>query len=320
MSALPKLIAVVGPTASGKTALSLELAHRLGGVEIVSADARQIYRTLTIGTAKPVGTAKADEQQGITSIGALFGGTTHLDVEDVPHWGFDLLDPSEEWSAAEFQAFAFRTIDAVLGRGYLPFLVGGTGLWVRAVVEALAFVRVPPQPELRAAFAKRSASDLFHEYKQLDPEGAQVIDRQNPRRLARALEICYVTKQPASALQRPSEPHYKTLMIGLSPETDLLNDRIRLRVDQMIASGLIDEARRAYATYGVEAPGLSAIGYPELKRFFDGVCSLREAVEQIVLHTQDYAKRQRTWFRKEPVRWVSSTDEALSVIEPFLHS
>jgi len=290
----PPLIVVVGPTAVGKSELALRLASSLGG-EIVSADSRQIYRYMDVGTAKP----------------------TLQEQAQARHHLVDVVDPDEEYTLAHFQADAYRAIDDVLARGRLPFLVGGTGLYVRAVVEGLRIPRVAPQPELRAELeerARREGPDSVHrELRALDPVAAGRIDPRNVRRVIRALEVCRTARAPVSRLQTSTPPPYRTLTIGLTADRETLYRRIDVRVDEQLAAGLVEENRRLLAMgYGYHLPSMSGLGYRQVGMYLRGEVDLPHAIEILKLETHRFARQQYTWFRLgDPrIRWLESGPDA----------
>ena len=299
-SGKPKLIAIVGPTASGKTALAIDLARRFGG-EIVSADARQIYRGMDIGTAKPTATERAT----------------------IPHHLIDIRDPDDDYTVADYQRDAFAAIDAIVARGAVPFLVGGTGLFVRAVVENLDIPGAPADPTLRAAIENEIARDglaaAFARLVALDPDAAAVVDPKNPRRVVRALEVARATGKPFTAQRRVREPRYETLTLGLDLPPEILRSRIEMRVNAMIESGFAREVAALLERYGAAAPAFNAIGYREMAASLNGGPSLAETATLIVMDTWHYAKRQRTWFKKSKgILWIAGKDEAAAIIGDFL--
>jgi tRNA dimethylallyltransferase len=309
---LPKVICVVGPTASGKSALGIELAKRFDG-DVLCVDSRTVYRGMDIGTAKPKGT----KEQGLgRSIHELFAGGKPLLVEGIAHWGLDLAAPDEDYSVSDFKRYAEKKIAEIAKRGKLPVLVGGTGLWIRAVVDNLNLAQAKPHAKLREALEARHLDDLFAEYKRLDPEGAEVIDRDNRRRVVRALEVTKLTGKPFSQAMSVGAKKYDALQLALDVPREELMRRIDSRVDEMIANGLIDEARALFKKFGADAPGLSAIGYRELGYFFAGKANLAATIDEIKKDTRAYAKRQETWFKKYGgVRWVKSNEEAVGLVE-----
>lgn len=311
-----KLLVIVGPTASGKTALGIELAKRFNG-EVISVDSRLVYRGMDIGTAKPEGVwSEASIERG--SIKQLFGTRQTFLVEGVPHWGIDLVDPDEEYSVAQFKKYADEKIAEITKRGKLPILVGGTGLWVRAVVDDLNLTETPPNPELRAKLEARHLDDLYAEYKRLDPEGAEVIDRDNKRRVVRALEVTLATGKPFSEQLRRGVGKYDVFQIGLLVERETLNERINLRVEEMIANGLVNEVRKLRDAFGCDTESMTSIGYRQICRFLEANSSLADAIEETKKATRAYAKRQMTWFRRdERINWIPTSQP--TYYEQFLH-
>ncbi len=288
MNVLQPLAVIVGPTAVGKSALALALAARFPA-EIVSADSRQVYRHMDIGTAKP----------------------TPEERFRVPHHLIDVVDPDQEYTVALYQEQATAAIADIGRRGKLPLLVGGTGLYVKAVTEGLVPPAVAPDPALRAALEERARTEglqsLVEELARLDPVAAARIDRCNPRRLIRALEVCLVTSRPFSSQQALRPPPYRLLLIGLTLPRAELYRRIDQRVDAMMAAGLLDEVQRLIAMgYAFSLPSMSGIGYRQLGMYLRGEAGLPEAVQRIKHATHRYARQQYAWFRlDEPnIRWL----------------
>lgn len=285
------VVCVVGPTASGKTDVAQELALALPG-EVVSADSMQVYRGMDIGTGKiPVGERR------------------------VPHHGLDLVDPGEPYSAALFQPYARACFAAIDGRGAYPVLAGGTGLYVRAAVDAYDFpageqVENPVRERCMAFAAERGAQALWERLREVDPASAAVIHPNNVRRVARAFELLaeggsYAEQKRNLATLPQAVP---AVFVGLAVDPALLRERIDRRVDAMVTSGLVEEVRGLLEggfRAGVTAP--QAIGYKEIVEALEGRCALSEAVEAIKTATRRYAKRQRSWFRQDArVRWVNA--------------
>lgn len=284
-----KLLVLVGPTAVGKTALSLRLAQTWGG-EIISADSRLFYRGMDIGTAKP----------------------TAVERTAVPHHLIDICNPDETVTLGEYQQVAYRTITAVLVHGRLPILVGGTGQYVKAVVEGWGIPRVAPQPRLRQALTAVGGPELARWLAALDPEAADRIDPRNVRRVIRALEVTLVTGRPISALQRKTPPPYDICQIGLTCDRATLYRRIDARVDEMMTHGLLAEVEELREKgYGRSLPAMSGLGYQQLNAFLDGDMSLAAAVERIKFETHRFARQQGTWFRLDDpaITWFN-LDEA----------
>ncbi len=284
------LLVIVGPTAVGKTALSLRLARSLDG-EVISADSRLFYRGMDIGTAKPTPEERAC----------------------VPHHLIDIAAPDETVGLAEFQERAYAAIVDVHARGKLPLLVGGAGQYVRAVVEGWRIPRVPPVPLLRAeleAQARREGVASLHaRLVRLDPAAARRIDPRNVRRVIRALEVCLVTGQPISEQQRRQPPPYRILQIGLTMERADLYARADRRVDAMIEAGLEEEVRRLVeAGYTWSLPAMSGLGYVQFEPYFQGQVSLEEVVMEIKRATRRFIRRQYNWFRLDDpaIRWLDA--------------
>jgi len=280
------ILAVVGPTASGKTALGLALAQRLGG-EIVSCDSVQVYRGLDIGSGK----ATAEER-------AL-----------VPHHLLDVASPDEPFHAARYAALAARAVREIRGRGRLPILVGGTGLYYRALVQGL-FEAPPPDPATRARHRDeadaRGVETLHARLQAVDPRAAARIMPRDLVRISRALEIHELTGRPISALweEAAQSSQVRAWTVFLSPPLPVLRALIDRRVDGMMSSGFLDEVVRLRHEHGPDVPALGALGYKQLGAHLDGLQSLEQAVAETKTATAAYARRQRTWFRKEAVARV----------------
>jgi len=283
----PPLVAIVGPTAVGKTRLSLRLAQEFDG-EIVSADSRQVYRGMDIGTAKP----------------------TLEERRRLPHHLIDVAAPDESFTLAQYQELAYEAIGDVLARGKVSFLVGGTGQYVRAVVEGWGIPRVPPNEELRAKLYRQAEVEreetLHARLREVDPLAAERIDPRNVRRVVRALEVCLETGQPISELQRKKPPPYRILQIGLTMERQELYRRIDERVDKMIEGRLVEEVRGLVEQgYGYDLPSMSGLGYQQIGMYLRGQVSLEEAIQLIKRHTRRFVRHQYNWFRldDESIRW-----------------
>lgn len=285
------LAVLCGPTATGKTEISIPLAEALGA-EIVAADSRTVYRGMDIGTAKPSAALRAC----------------------VPHHLIDVADPRETFTVARYQRLAEAAIAEIRARGRLPLLVGGTGLYIRAVADALAIPRVPPDPDLRARLEAEEAAGgpgtLHRRLAALDPAAAARIHPRNVRRLVRALEVTLLTGVPISAQQGQGRADPGVTIVGLTIDRPRLYARIDARVDAQLAAGLVDEVRGLLAA-GVppEAPAMQGLGYKEIAGWLTGAWSYDEAVRRLKRNTRRYAKRQWTWFRRDPrVRWVEVDD------------
>jgi tRNA dimethylallyltransferase len=287
----PHVLVIVGPTAVGKTALSLRLAQDFGG-EVISADSRQIYRYMDIGTAKATPEERAS----------------------VPHHLIDVVDPDEELTLAHYQELANRAIREVWARGRFPMLVGGTGLYVRAVLEGWTVPEVPPNIALRErleARAQAEGAEVLHaQLAEVDPVAAHRIDARNVRRVIRALEVYYATGEPISRLQEKAPPNYATLKIGLTMDREELYRRIDLRVDWMMAQGLVQEVQWLLDHgYDERLPSMSGLGYRQIAQYLRGEVSLEEAVALIKRHTRRFVRQQYNWFRlSDPtIHWFDAT-------------
>jgi tRNA dimethylallyltransferase len=313
-----KLIAIVGPTAAGKTSLGIAVAKQFNG-EVISVDSRQIFRGMDIGTGKEPGEwIESDIEKG-GGIEQLYGARKELLIDGVVHWGIDIANPDQVYSAAEFKEYAEQKIEEIMSRGHVPVLAGGTGFWLKAIVENLDLGSVAADDALRVELEARPIGDLFAEYKRLDPEGALTIDRENKRRVVRALEVTRLTGKPFSELKTSGEPKYDVLTLGITHEREVLAERISTRVDQMVAEGLVDEVRELKETYGSEIESMTSIGYRDICKFLDGEEKLVDAIEQMKRDQRRYAKRQMTWWKRDKsIQWVSEKEVALKKVKDFL--
>ena len=278
---LHPVVIVLGPTAVGKTEIALQLAERLEG-EIISADSRLFYRGMDIGTAKP---SKAE-------------------MERVPHHLVDIANPDEVVSLSIFQTIARRAIQEVRERGRLPFLVGGTGQYIRAVIEDWELPRVEPSPVLRETlerWTKEIGTEGLHKrLSVLDPKAAEGIDYRNLRRTIRAMEVILLTGNLFSAQRQRGRPLYQVLQIGLTRPRIELYERIDKRVDAMLEAGLIEEVGFLLGSgYPSDLPSLSAIGYREIIAYLQGKISLEEAIRLIKRSTRILVRRQANWFKEQ---------------------
>jgi tRNA dimethylallyltransferase len=294
-------LAIVGPTASGKSALALEVARALGDVEIVSIDSMQVYRGLDIGTAKSTAAERAV----------------------VPHHLVDVADPGEEWSVARFQQETRAAVADIERRGHRALLVGGTGLYVQAVVDPLTF---PPEDRaVRDAILART-DDTYAELARLDPVAAARIDPANERRIARALEVIEVTGRPfssfGSGLQEFGPTVFPVRMAGVWLPRAVLAERIVQRVAAMRDAGLVDEVGALSAAGELSRTAAQAIGYQEILQHLAGEePSLDAALEAVVVRTRQFARRQRMWFRRDPrIHWFGCPRNPCSVLPALLAS
>ncbi|MEA5604372.1 tRNA (adenosine(37)-N6)-dimethylallyltransferase MiaA [Nostoc sp. UHCC 0252] len=281
---MTKLIVICGATATGKSSLALALAMRLGSV-ILSADSRQVYREFDIGTAKP----------------------TVAEQKLVPHYLIDICAPTDTMTVADYQE---QTQALIAGVSVTPLLlVGGTGLYIRSIVQGMKIPRVAPQIELRSQLESLGQPQLYAMLQQVDPVAAQKIHANDSVRTLRAVEVYYVTGYPISEQQGENPPNYPILQIGLDCNVEKLENRIKQRTEQMIANGLVAEVEYLCQKYGADLSLLNTLGYQEIKQYLAGDISLNEAKELTVLHTRQFAKRQRTWFRAYPqIEWFDADD------------
>lgn len=283
----PDLLVIVGPTAVGKTALSVRLAQLFSG-EILSGDSTQVYRGMDIGTAK----VTSDEQQGI------------------PHHLINICDPNENFSVSQYQELATQTIAAIQKRNHLPILVGGTGLYVEAVVYGYHIPNSGQNPKLREELEKEDSYALYMRLRDIDPLAADRIHPHNRQRMIRALEVYLQTGRPFSAQTNRRKPRYKrVLWLGLTMPRPLLYQRINQRVEEMMAQGWMDEVDKLLNQgYHTELQSMRAIGYRELAQVLAGEMTLQEAIPKIQQATRKYAKRQLTWFRRiKEIHWFDRT-------------
>ena len=301
-----KLIAIIGPTGIGKTKLAIQLASRFDG-EIINADSRQIYRHMDIGTAKPIGE----------------------ELAAVPHHLVDIIEPNKEFSLAEYQQLTDKTIHDIQARGKIPFLVGGSGLYVWAVLEGWIVPKVAPDVYFRKELEKRAelgqGDDLYRELKQIDPSAAEKIDPHNIRRVIRALEVNKFADSTFSHLQKKQPPPFQTLIIGLTAERKELYRRADERVDNMLKQGFVDEVSKLLKMgYNLTLPSMSSIGYREIGQYLSGGMTLEEAVYKIKTGTHRFIRHQYAWFRlkDERIKWFDiekvNQGEIESAAEEFI--
>ena len=274
----PKVIAIVGPTASGKTKLAIELAHKLDG-EVISADSRLVYKGFDIASAKPT----IEEREGI------------------PHHLIDIVEPEFNYSAGNYVEDAKRAIEDILSRGKTPIVAGGTGLYFRVLLEHYDLPKVETDFELRTELEKRSKEDLLEELENVDKITYERVKDANLRRIIRALELIKTLKKPLSEIQLEKEPEYDVeWTMPAIPSREWLYDRINKRVDIMVEMGIIEETKNLIAKHGRIGNIVDTIGYKEILTYLDGQATLEEALDKLKQHSRNYAKRQLTWFRKNP--------------------
>jgi len=287
-----KLLIILGPTASGKSDLAIKIAELFNG-EIVSADSRQIYKEMNIGTAKP---SKGNIRY-------------HL---------LDIIEPDKRFSAAQYKELACNAIKDIQNRNKLPVLCGGTGLYISSIIEDWQFPKVPSQEKLRKELEKKSVEQLFKIYQKLDTEGAKSIDKKNKRRLIRAIEVCKANNKPFWQQRKSGKSLFNTLLIGIKLPKEQLRGRIAKRTKKMIKMGLETEVKTLKDKYGW-IPSLQTIGYQEWKEYFSDKLNKKEVQNLIELHTIQYSKRQMTWFKKmKNIQWIKNPEQAIKLTELFL--
>lgn len=274
----PKVIAIVGPTASGKTKMAIDLAKEVGG-EIISADSRYVYKGFDIASAKPT----MEERQGI------------------PHYLIDIVEPEVDYSVADFYDDARDKIFEIINRGNVPIVAGGTGLYFRVLLETYDLPRVEADPRLREELDSREKEDLLAELLVLDPVGYEKIKDANKRRIVRALEVTKILGVPFSEASTEKEPEFDVeWKMPFIESREVLYDRINRRVDLMVEHGIVEETKKLLEKHGRIKNFVCTIGYQEILTYLDGEASLEEALNKLKQHSRNYAKRQLTWFRKNP--------------------
>jgi tRNA dimethylallyltransferase len=297
MMSIPKILVILGPTASGKSDFAVEIAQKYGG-EVISADSRQVYRGLNIGTGK----------------------ITSAEMRGIFHHLLDVADPNEQYSVAGFKRDAEKAIADILSRGKLPILCGGTGLYIQAIVDNMLPPEMPPDEALRKELAVKTAAELFSLLQKLDPKRAATIDAKNPRRLVRAIEIVY---RFGSVPKLPDIPKkYRALQIGIQTNKETLRGRIDARLKTRLNEGMIKEAAKLHKN-GLSFERMDELGleYRYLAKYLRGEITRDEMKDKLAIKIRQYAKRQMTWFKKDRrIRWLSLEEksEIFSAIDNFL--
>ncbi len=308
---LPKLIVILGPTASGKTDLGIELAKQFNG-EIISADSRQVYKKMTVATGKPIGDWRE-----------IAPATEAYVVNDVPHHIMDMIDPGQEFTLADFKQLALAKVADITARGKVPFLVGGTGLYLWSVIDNLDIPAVPPNKKLRQGLEEKPLAQLVELLKKLDPASAATVDLKNPRRVLRALEVVIMTGQSFADRQRVGPPQVRALQIGLSWGSEQLRQRIEARIKEQLQNGFAAETEQLeQQRYAWNLPSMSGIGYKDAASFLRGELTASELERRLVTMTWRYAKRQLTWFKTNgEIQWLEAEkarEQARALIADFL--
>lgn len=290
----PKIVVILGPTSAGKSAVAIKLAKKFNG-EVVSVDSRQIYRGMDIGTGK----------------------VTEEETESIPHWMLDIASPRKNFSAAQFKKKADKVIADILKRGKLPILCGGTGFWIKSIVDNVTYPEVKPDWELRKKLSNENADALFKKLQKLDPERAKNIDAKNKVRLIRAIEICRaIGKVP----EKKSAPQYQALQIGVSVPKVKLHAKIKKRLDDRWRDGMLAEVERLHQE-GLSYKKIQAfgLGYFWIPEYLQEKITLEELYEKVYLAEKDYAKRQMTWFAKDKrILWLEEYQDMEKEVQEFI--
>jgi len=290
----PKLIVIVGPNSSGKTSLSIKLAKKFNG-EVISADSRQVYIGMDIGTGK----------------------VTKKEAAGIKHFLIDVASPKNEYNVTHFKKDATKAIEIIISQGKMPLLVGGTGFWIRAIIDDLDFPAAKPNTKLRAILSKKTPEKLYLMLKKLDPIRAKSIDKKNPYRLIRAIEILKATKKPIPKLKKKNP--YQTIILGIRHPKEKRIDLIHKRLILRLKNGMINEVKRLHQQ-GVSWKRMEDIGleYRFISRFLRKKISREEMVEQLENAIIQFAKRQNTWFKKDKrIIWLKNNKQAINLITKF---
>lgn len=290
-----KLIVILGPTASGKTDLSVKLAKKFKG-EIISADSRQVYRGLNIGSGK----------------------ITKKEMMGVSHYLLDVADPKRKFTVSKYQALALKVIRKIQNKNKAPFLVGGTGFYIQSIVDGIIIPEVKPNYKLRKSLEKKSAKELFEILKKIDPRRAKNIDAKNPRRLIRAIEIVTNTKKPVPNIKKAQE--FNTLQIGISKNPSELKKLIHIRLAKRLKQGMIQEVKSLNKN-GLSWKRLEDLGleYRYIAKYLQNKITYQDMVEILEKEIWHFAKRQMTWFKRDKkIHWVKNIKEAETIIRSFV--
>lgn len=299
----PKVIVIVGPTASGKTKLAIELAKIING-EIISCDSMQIYKEMNIGTAKPT----IDEQK------------------EIKHYLIDIVSPDERFSVSEYQKIAENAIEEIIHKGKVPIVVGGTGLYANSLIYGIKFLDIKFDEKYREELEKRveqeGLKNLYEEAKKIDPEAMKNITQNDKKRILRVLEIYKqtgMTKTKQDELSKLEETKYEYKVFGINIEREILYKKINHRVDEMLEQGLVEEVKTIYKKHKKTPTAMQAIGYKEVVEYLNNNISEEEMIEKIKMETRRYAKRQITWFKKnKEIVWLNGLDDRQNNIKIIL--
>ncbi|MFH1286379.1 MAG: tRNA (adenosine(37)-N6)-dimethylallyltransferase MiaA [Candidatus Magasanikbacteria bacterium] len=304
---LPKMIVVLGPTACGKTSWSLRLSKEFNG-EVVSADSRQVFKYMNVGTAKEPGEWKRNSLR------------KSYVIDGVIHHLIDFLNPGKTFTVAEFRDKAIKYAKIAHKAGRIPMLVGGTGLYLSSVIDNFHIPRIPPHKKMRRSLEEKNKEQLLKLLQTLDPKATETIDVNNKRRLIRALEVTIISGIPFSEQKKKGEQLFDVLQIGIDVPRETLYDRIDTRVDQMMEEGLLDEIKFLLRKkYHWDLSSMKGIGYQEFRKYFEEEEPIEIAVERLKKNTRQYARRQGTWFRRdERIQWCVDYEEAEKLVRDFL--
>lgn len=289
---MQKLLVITGPTGTGKTDRALILAKKYNG-ELVNADSRQVYIGMDIGTGKEV---KSQRSKGKNVIQKSKGKWV---VDDIPIYLYDIIKPDKKFSLADYQQLALKKIKEIHSRGKLPILVGGTGLYVQAVTEGLKIPKVPPNQELRKSLESKEIDLLLSELEKIDGVTYEKIDKNNKRRVVRALEVYHQTGQPFSQLRKKYQVNFDILKIGLTTERNYLYEKVDRRIESWFHNGFVKEVKGLINKYSPELPSMSSIGYRQTVMFIQGKLNLNSAKLRMKFSTHGYIRRQLTWFKRD---------------------
>ena len=299
----PKVIVICGPTASGKTSLSIELAKQING-EIVSCDSMQIYKDMTIGTAKP----------------------TKEEMDGIKHYLLDFVSPDQRYSVAEYKKDAENAIEKIISEGKVPIVVGGTGLYLEALIYNIEYQNIEEDMEYRNKLyeieREQGLSKLYEMASKIDSKAMEKISPNDKKRICRVLEIYHLTGKTKTELEeesRKNEPKYNYKLFGITMDREKLYERINLRVDIMINQGLLDEVKNLLEKYNNFPTAMQGLGYKEVVEYLNGLITKDEMIDKIKMETRRYAKRQLTWFRKyKNLIWINGLDDVQNNIKIIL--
>lgn len=302
MKPLPKLLVIVGPTGTGKTALANDMAKKFNG-ELISADSRQVYIGMDIGTGKEVELLREGEASKENCFWL---------VREIPIYLYDVVTPDKAFTLVDYQQLAVQKIEEITKEGKLPILVGGTGLYVQSVVDGLKIPKAKPDPELREKLSSKTSERLYEELYRIDPLAAKTIDAKNHRRVVRALEVFYQTGKSINSLKEKFHPSLDILLIGLTSRRENLYQRNDLRVQRWFELGFVQEVEDLLKKYSPNLPSLSALGYGQVALYLEDKISLEKAKERIKFAYHNFIRKQLAWFRRDSrIIWFDIEDPNL---------